>query len=110
MPFKSQAQRRKFYAMAGRGEISKKTVKKWESHTPKKKLPERVKKSAFLQGFLYELEKHAGKREDELEKLLGPMYTKAPWLKGYRKKDGQGVTIASILTEAMAGGGASAAS
>lgn len=48
-PFKSQAQRRKFYAMANRGEISKKTVKEWESETPKnKKLPERVKKTADL--------------------------------------------------------------
>lgn len=47
-PFKSQAQRRKFHAMAARGEISKKTVKKWEDHTPKgKKLPERIhRKSA----------------------------------------------------------------
>ena len=48
MPFKSQAQRRKFYAMEARGEISKGTVKKWESHTPKgKKLPERVKHSSI---------------------------------------------------------------
>lgn len=49
-PFKSEAQRRKFYAMKSRGEISGATVKKWESHTPKgKKLPERVhKKSAGL--------------------------------------------------------------
>jgi len=44
MPFKSQAQRRKFYAMADKGEISDKTVEKWEDETPKgKKLPERVK-------------------------------------------------------------------
>jgi hypothetical protein len=45
-PFKSQAQRRKFYAMADSGEISKKTLKKWVDATPKgKKLPERVKKA-----------------------------------------------------------------
>jgi hypothetical protein len=46
MPFKSQAQRRKFYAMASKGEISKATVKHWEEATPKgKKLPEHVKKA-----------------------------------------------------------------
>lgn len=45
-PFKSQAQRRKFYAMKSRGEISAKTVKKWEEHTPKGKLPERVHRKA----------------------------------------------------------------
>jgi hypothetical protein len=46
MPFKSQAQRRKFYAMEDRGEISKKTLNKWEDETPKgKKLPERVKQA-----------------------------------------------------------------
>lgn len=45
MPFKSQAQRRKFYAMESRGEIPKGTTQKWEAHTPKgKKLPQKVKK------------------------------------------------------------------
>lgn len=44
MPFKSDAQRRLFYAKMGRGEISKKTVKKWEDETPKKKLPRYAKK------------------------------------------------------------------
>jgi hypothetical protein len=44
MPFKSKAQRRKFYAMAKRGEISEKTVKEWEKETGKRKLPERAKK------------------------------------------------------------------
>lgn len=48
-PFKSEAQRRKFYAMASRGEISKKTVEKWEAETPGKKLPERAhRKSASI--------------------------------------------------------------
>lgn len=66
MPFKSQKQRAYFYAAAERGEIPKKTVKKWEEETPKgKKLPKYVKskkksgKSAFLDGFIFELEKHA---------------------------------------------------
>lgn len=48
MPFKSQAQRRKFYAMEDRGEISKSTVDEWEAATPKgKKLPERVKRASI---------------------------------------------------------------
>lgn len=44
MPFKSEAQRRKFYAMARRGEIPKSTVLKWEQETKGKKLPKRKKK------------------------------------------------------------------
>lgn len=49
MPFKSESQRRRFYAMASRGEISKATVKHWEDATPKgKKLPEHVKKQASI--------------------------------------------------------------
>ena len=59
MPFKSEAQRRKFWAMAGRGEISKKTVEEWEHATPKnKKLPEHVKAkkaSIDVNAFLDEL-------------------------------------------------------
>lgn len=42
MPFKSQSQRRKFYAMAERGEISKAKVKEWEKETGSKKLPEKL--------------------------------------------------------------------
>ncbi len=42
MPFKSASQRRKFYAMAERGEISKEEVNEYEEKT-KGKLPERVK-------------------------------------------------------------------
>lgn len=43
MPFASKAQRRKFYAMESRGEISMKKVKEYERET-KGPLPERVKK------------------------------------------------------------------
>jgi hypothetical protein len=41
MPFKSEAQRRKFYAMSKRGEISKEKVAEYERKT-KGDLPERV--------------------------------------------------------------------
>lgn len=44
MPFKSEAQRRLFYAKAKQGEIPEETVRHWESET-KGKLPERVKKA-----------------------------------------------------------------
>jgi hypothetical protein len=40
-PFKSEAQRRKFYAMAERGEIPEATVRKYEEKT-KGDLPERI--------------------------------------------------------------------
>jgi len=49
MPFKSQAQRKFFYAAEDRGELPEGTAERWEKHTPKgKKLPEHVKK-AFLE-------------------------------------------------------------
>jgi len=58
MPFKSQAQRRKFYAMANKGEIADATVKHWEDATGDKKLPERVtKKASYLKGTEAALEK-----------------------------------------------------
>ena len=47
MPFKSEAQRKKFHVLADQGEMSQATVHKWEEHTPNKsKLPEHVKKTA----------------------------------------------------------------
>ena len=44
MPFKSDAQRRKFYAMAERGEISKEKVTEYERET-KRDLPDNVSNS-----------------------------------------------------------------
>ena len=44
MPFKSQAQRRKFAEMLVRGEISPETFEEWNRETGGKKLPERVAK------------------------------------------------------------------
>lgn len=43
MPYKSRAQQRKFYAMLGRGEISRRVVEEYDRST-KERLPERVKK------------------------------------------------------------------
>jgi len=42
MPFKSEAQRRKFYSMQSRGEIPKSTVERWEKETKDKDLPAKV--------------------------------------------------------------------
>ena len=43
MPFKSQAQRRKFAELLVRGEISPETYEEWNRETGGRKLPERVK-------------------------------------------------------------------
>jgi hypothetical protein len=43
MPFKSQAQRRKFAELLVKGEISDKTFEEWNRETGTAKLPERVK-------------------------------------------------------------------
>jgi hypothetical protein len=45
MPFKSQAQRRKFAELLVEGKISNKTFEEWNRETGGKKLPERVKKT-----------------------------------------------------------------
>jgi len=44
MPFKSQAQRRKFAELLVKGEISPQTFEEWNRETGAKKLPERVKR------------------------------------------------------------------
>jgi len=44
MPFKSQAQRRKFAELLVQGKISNKTFEEWNRETCSKRLPERVKK------------------------------------------------------------------
>ena len=46
MPFKSQAQRRKFAELLLKGEISNKTFEEWNRETGSAKLPERVKPKA----------------------------------------------------------------
>ncbi len=46
MPFKSQAQRRKFAELLVKGEISPETFEEWNRETGSAKLPERVKRKA----------------------------------------------------------------
>jgi hypothetical protein len=46
MPFKSQAQRRKFAELLVKGEISPETFEEWNRETGSARLPERVKKSS----------------------------------------------------------------
>lgn len=43
MPFKSQAQRRKFAELLVKGKISAETFEEWNRETGHKKLPEHVK-------------------------------------------------------------------
>ena len=49
MPFKSQAQRRKFAELLIKGEISNETFEEWNRETGSAKLPERVKPRAKRQ-------------------------------------------------------------
>jgi hypothetical protein len=46
MPFKSQAQRRKFAELLVKGEISPDTFEEWNRETGGKHLPERVKRKS----------------------------------------------------------------
>jgi len=62
-PFRSESQRRKFYAMAERGEISKNKVKEYEEET-KGDLPERVKKKESMVKAKRKAKKFAKKREE----------------------------------------------
>jgi len=45
MPFKSQAQRRKFAELLVKGEISPETFEEWNRETGSARLPERVRKT-----------------------------------------------------------------
>jgi hypothetical protein len=50
MPFKSQAQRRKFAQLLVEGKISNETFEEWNRETGGKHLPERVKPKAKAAG------------------------------------------------------------
>ncbi len=51
MPFKSEAQRRKFADLVAQGKMSQETFDEWNRHTPKGRLIERIhlKKQKFSQ-------------------------------------------------------------
>lgn len=65
MPFVSESQRRKFYAMKERGEVSAKVVKEFEKGSPED-LPERVKTAAYCEAYGLELLKGAAPRWKQL--------------------------------------------
>lgn len=52
MPYKSDSQRRLFFAKEARGEMPEGTAERWQAETGKKKLPEHVgkKKSTARKG------------------------------------------------------------
>lgn len=63
MPFKSEAQRRKFAELVKGGKMSQATFDEWESATPKGKLPERIgpekpKPTKMEQNALYRKKKY----------------------------------------------------
>ena len=62
MPFKSQAQRRKFAQLLVEGKISNETFEEWNRETGAKKLPERVKRKASA-GARKKKKKTAGTRK-----------------------------------------------
>lgn len=45
MPYKSEAQRKKFHVLLKQGKISAKTVAEWDKASKGKKLPKKVKKT-----------------------------------------------------------------
>jgi|PlaIllAssembly_1097288.scaffolds.fasta_scaffold00046_8 hypothetical protein len=88
MPFKSEAQRRLFWAKVGRGEISRETAEKWEAHTPNKdELPMHVKEKTALdiltESFFNELQKIA-----DMSGALGGLTERV----GVRAMEGLGAT------------------
>ena len=62
MPFKSQAQRRKFAQLLVEGKISGQTFEEWNRETGAKKLPERVRPAAAARGKRTAARKSAKKR------------------------------------------------
>jgi hypothetical protein len=61
MPFKSQAQRRKFAELLLKGKISHETFEEWNRETGAAKLPERVKPKATAKSKTKRTSKSSGK-------------------------------------------------
>jgi hypothetical protein len=62
MPFKSQAQRRKFAQLLVEGKISNETFEEWNRATAGRKLPERVKPSPKGRGKVTARKRRAGQK------------------------------------------------
>lgn len=88
MPFRSQSQRKLFYAKMHRGELSPETVKKWEEHTPKDtKLPEKVAgvRLSTAQQFHKKVLKNKAKPVSK-PKFVGMSSSESPHIQELRKK------------------------
>ncbi|HEX9161524.1 MAG TPA: hypothetical protein VF980_07430 [Thermoanaerobaculia bacterium] len=79
MPFKSQAQRRKFAELLVKGEISPETFEEWNRETGSAKLPERVEHKAA--------KKRAAKKQSATRKRASNKRSAKP---AGRKKSGSG--------------------
>jgi hypothetical protein len=62
MPFKSQAQRRKFAELLVAGKISNETFEEWNRETGRKKLPERASRKTGARKAKPAARKRAGKK------------------------------------------------
>lgn len=113
MPFKSQAQRRKFYAMQARGQISPSVVKEWEAATPKgKKLPEKVAMAALVDEIIkmaFAVSQYSGplgyggfKQESYIPPFISPsLKTAGPPSQNKKKTAATSLTPAGRLVQAQ---------
>jgi hypothetical protein len=72
MPFKSQAQRRKFAQLLVEGKISDETYEEWNRETGGKHLPERVAKKAKRAAVAKKKRKTAKKKQTARKKTKRP--------------------------------------
>jgi hypothetical protein len=63
MPFKSQAQRRKFAQLLVEGKISNETFEEWNRETGRKRLPERAAKKSTARKKTVRRSRVAGRRK-----------------------------------------------
>ena len=71
MPFKSQAQRRKFAELLVAGEISPETYEEWNRETGGKKLPERVKRKTARSAAKRKTKKRKSTKRKQMTKRTG---------------------------------------
>jgi hypothetical protein len=77
MPFKSQAQRRKFAELLVKGEISPDTFEEWNRETGGKKLPERVTPGTARRAKRKTAKKRVAKKRVAKKKVAKKKATKA---------------------------------